>query len=155
VLRGKTDTDSFRTFASESEPRLRQALSATLGTQVGREATADAMAYAWENWGRIETMRNPIGYLFTVGRSRGRKSLKWKQPLFFPVDSTRLPWVEPGLPQALERLPDRQREVVVLLHCYQWTMSEVAALLNISKTTVQNHAGRALASLRNSIGAET
>jgi DNA-directed RNA polymerase specialized sigma24 family protein len=155
VLRGKTDTDSFRTFASESEPRLRQALSATLGTQVGREATADAMAYAWENWGRIETMRNPIGYLFTVGRSRGRKSLKWKQPLFFPVDSTRLPWVEPGLPQALERLPDRQREVVVLLHCYQWTMSEVAALLNISKTTVQNHAERALASLRNSIGAET
>jgi RNA polymerase sigma-70 factor (ECF subfamily) len=155
VLRGKTDVDSFRTFASASEPRLRQALSATLGTQVGREATADAMAYAWENWDRIETMQNPIGYLFTVGRDRGRKSLKWKQPLFFPVDPARLPWVEPELPKALERLPDRQREVVVLLHCYQWTMSEVATLLDISKTTVQNHAERGLASLQKSIGVET
>ena len=155
VLRGKTDTDTFRTFVSDSEPRLRQALSATLGTQVGSEATTDVMAYAWENWERIETMQNPVGYLYTVGRNRGRKSLKWKQPLFYPVDSTRLPRVEPALTKALERLPDRQREVVVLLHCYQWSMSEVAKLLDISKTTVQNHAERGLASLQKSIGVQT
>lgn len=155
MLRSKTNTESFRTFARQSEPRLRQALSATLGTQVGSEATADAMAYAWENWDRIEVMKNPVGYLFTVGRNRGRKSLKWKQPLFYPVDPTRLPWVEPALPRALEQLPDRQREVVVLLHCYQWSMSEVATLLKISKTTVQNHAERGLASLQRSIGVET
>jgi RNA polymerase sigma factor (sigma-70 family) len=74
--------------------------------------------------------------------------------VFYPVDATRLPWVEPALPAALARLPDRQREVVVLLHCYQWTMSEVAELLDVVKSTVQNHAERGMASLRDSIGVE-
>ena len=93
-------------------------------------------------------MTNPVGYLFVTGRDRGRRS--WRRPdlAFYPVDESVLPWVEPSLPGALERLPDRQREVVVLMHCYQWTMSEVAELLAISKTTVQNHSERGMASLR-------
>lgn len=154
VLRSEVDIDAFRGFVTVSEPRLRQALSASLGTQVGRDATADALSYAWENWQRIQNMENPMGYLYAVGRDRGRKSLASKQPVFYSVDSAHLPWVEPSLPSALEGLPDRQREVVVLLHCYQWTMSEVADLLNISKSTVQNHAERGLESLRVSIGVE-
>lgn len=154
VLRSETDIDAFRGFVVDSEPRLRQALSATLGTQAGRDATADAMGYAWENWERIQSMDNPVGYLFVVGRDRARTSLRKRRPVFYPVDSSRLPWVEPSLPSALERLPDRQREVVVLMHCYQWSMSEVADLLGISKSTVQNHAERGLASLRLAIGVE-
>lgn len=154
VLRSETDIDAFRGFVVENEPRLRQALSATLGTQMGQEATAEALSYAWEYWERIRPMRNPIGYLFVVGRDRGRKSLRRKRPVFYPVDSFRLPWVEPSLPSALERLPDRQREVVVLLYCYQWSMSEVADLLSISKSTVQNHSERGMASLRLAMGIE-
>jgi RNA polymerase sigma factor (sigma-70 family) len=154
VLRSEIDIDAFRQFVTVSEPRLRQALSASLGSQVGREATVDALSYAWENWARIQPMDNPIGYLYAVGRDRGRKSLRRNRPVFYPVDSARLPWVEPALPSALDGLPDRQREVVVLLHCYQWTMSEVADLLDISKSTVQNHAERGLASLRLSMGVE-
>jgi DNA-directed RNA polymerase specialized sigma24 family protein len=154
VLRTEIDIDAFRSFVTENEPRLRQALSATLGHQAGLEATAEALGYLWENWDRVETMTNPVGYLYTVGRDRGRKSLMKRRPLLYPVDSVRLPWVEPSLPSALERLPVRQREVVVLLHCFQWTMSEVAELLEVSKSTVQNHAERGMASLRNSIGVE-
>ena len=154
MQRTEIEIDAFRSFVTENEPRLRQALSATLGTQVGVDATAEAFGWAWENWDRVELMVNPVGYLYTVGRDRGRKSLMQRRPLFHPVDSARLPWVEPLLPSALERLPDRQREVVVLLHCFQWTMSEVAQLLAVSKSTVQNHAERGMASLRNSIGVE-
>jgi DNA-directed RNA polymerase specialized sigma24 family protein len=154
VLRSETDIDAFRDFVVESEPRLRQALSATLGTQAGRDATADAMGYAWENWERIYPMDNPVGYLYVVGRDRARKSYRKQRAVFYPVDSSRLPWVEPSLPSALERLPERQREVVVLMHCYQWSMSEVAELLGISKSTVQNHAERGLVSLRLAIGVE-
>jgi DNA-directed RNA polymerase specialized sigma24 family protein len=154
VLRSETDIDAFRNFMAESEPRLRQALSATLGTQAGRDATADAIGYAWENWERIQPMDNAVGYLFVVGRDRARKSLRKQRPVFYAVDSLRLPWVEPSLPSALQRLPDRQREIVVLMYCYQWSMSEVADLLSISKSTVQNHAERGLASLRIAIGVE-
>ena len=144
----KHEIDPFGRFVETAEPRLRQALSAALGTQVGREATVDALGHAWENWDRVQTMTNPVGYLYVTGRDRGRRSLHRPPPAFYPVDASVLPWVEPSLPGALERLPDRQREVVVLLHCYQWTMSEVAELLEISKTTVQNHDDRGLASLR-------
>jgi DNA-directed RNA polymerase specialized sigma24 family protein len=154
VLRSETDIDAFRAFVGESEARLRQALSATLGTQAGRDATADAMGYAWEHWERIQPMDNPAGYLYAVGRDRARKFFRKQRPVFYPVDASRLPWVEPSLPSALERLPDRQREVVVLMYCYQWSMSEVADLLGISKSTVQNHAERGLTSLRLSIGVE-
>ncbi len=153
-LRAEIDVDAFRGFVAENEPRLRQALSASLGSQLGRQATVDALSYAWENWARIERMANPIGYVYVVGRDRGRKSLRTNRPIFYPVESTDLPWVEPSLPTALGGLPDRQREVVVLMHCYQWTMAEVAEVLEISKTTVQNHAERGLASLRLKMGVE-
>lgn len=153
-MRGEIEIEAFRGFVELSEPPLRQALSATLGGQAGRDATADALGYAWEEWERIRDMENPIGYLYIVGRDRGRRYQLRNRPLFYEVDSDRLPWVEPSLPSALESLPDRQREVVILLHCYQWTMSEVAGLLNISKATVQNHAERGLASLRLAMGVE-
>jgi DNA-directed RNA polymerase specialized sigma24 family protein len=148
------DADAFGRFVRTVEPRLRQALSASLGTQVGRDATADALSHAWEHWSRVQQMTNPVGYLYVTGRDRGRKSQQLRRPDFFSVDPSHLPWVEPSLPAALERLPDRQREVVVLLHCYQWTMSEVAELLEIAKTTVQNHSDRGLASLRQSMGVQ-
>lgn len=154
MLHSETDIDAFRVFVVDNEARLRQALSATLGTQLGRDATADALGYAWENWDRISLMDKPVGYIYTLGRDRGRKSLRRNRPVFYPIDPARLPWVEPSLPSALEALPDRQREVVVLLHCFEWSMSEVAELLEISKSTVQNHAERGMASLRSSIGVE-
>jgi RNA polymerase sigma factor (sigma-70 family) len=68
------------------------------------------------------------------------------------VDSSREPWIEPGLPSALEQLPDQQRTVVALLHGLQWSMSEVADLLGVSKATVQKHADRGLAKLRRKLG---
>jgi len=60
--------------------------------------------------------------------------------------------VEPGLPGALAALTQRQRSVVVLVHCFEWTLTEVADLLGLSKTTVQNHLERGMASLRRTIG---
>ena len=64
------------------------------------------------------------------------------------VDSQRLPWVEPGLAGALGRLSEQQRTVVLLLHAYDWTMSEVADALGVSKATVQTHEHRAMKRLR-------
>ena len=72
-MRDETLTASFIDFVRDVEPRLRVALSATLGTEKGRECTADALAYAWENWDRLATMGNPAGYLYRVGRSRARR----------------------------------------------------------------------------------
>jgi DNA-directed RNA polymerase specialized sigma24 family protein len=149
--------DSFSGFVRGIEPRLREVLSATLGSDVGREATAEALAYAWEHWPKVREMENPSGYLYVLGRDRGRRRLRHSRRLpqrvtLMPVDGDRTPWVEPQLPAALSSLPEQQRVVVMLLHCFEWTMSEVAEVLGVSKSTVQSHAERGMARLRRRMG---
>jgi RNA polymerase sigma factor (sigma-70 family) len=61
---------------------------------------------------------------------------------------------EPQLPAALRSLPDRQRLVVVLVHGFGWHASEVAELIGVKPTTVQNHLERGLRRLRKSLGVE-
>ena len=56
-----------------ASPLANRALVAFYGVEVGCEATADALALAWERWDSIEAMTNPIGYLFRVGQSRSRR----------------------------------------------------------------------------------
>lgn len=145
--------ETFETFFERVEPRLRESLSATVGIEAGREAAVDALAYAWEHWDRVRRMQNPAGYLYVVGRDRARRaSRRPRRPKLVRVDNERAPWVEPGLPAALEALPEQQRVVVMLMHCAQWTMSEVAELLQVSKSTVQTHAERGMAQLRERMG---
>jgi len=148
----KSETDSFSEFVVANERRLRQALSAACGDQVGREAAAEALEYGWENWDRLKAMDNPIGYLFKVGRGRGRRMLSRSRPVFDRVDPARLPEVEPKLPEALARLTERQRLIVILVHCDQWSQGEVAEWLGLSRSSVRNHLERAMESLRRTIG---
>ena len=44
--------------------------------------------------------------------------------------------------------------MVLLLHGFEWTMSEVAETLDLSKSTIQSYAERALAKLRVTIGVD-
>lgn len=143
-------TESFTAFVKEVEPRLRHALVAAFGQVRGREATAEALAYAWEHWSQIETMENPAGYLFRVGRSRSRER-RWR-PLFVPVPADCLPEVEPSLPMALSGLTERQRVCVVMVHAYQWSREEAASMLGISVSTLDTHLQRGLAKLRHEMG---
>ena len=58
---GELGVDSFEVFFERAEPRLRDALSASLGSQLGRELAADALSHAWEHWARVRVMDNPVG----------------------------------------------------------------------------------------------
>lgn len=145
-------TDTFTDFVETHESRLREGLMAAFGGEVGREAAAHALAYGWEHWERVGVMENPVGYLYKVGRTRGRRSPLRKRVVFDLVDPVRIPDVEPKLPGALASLSDRQRTVVVLVHCYQWSPSEVGQLLNLSRSSVRNHLDRGMATLRRFIG---
>jgi DNA-directed RNA polymerase specialized sigma24 family protein len=144
--------ESFEVFVKETEPRLRDALSAVLGSELGREAAAEAMAYGWKNSDRVALMDNPAGYLFVLGRDRGRKMSRRRTVVLLPVDDVKTPWIEPGLVPALGRLPERQRVAVMLIYCFEWTVSETAEFLGVGRSTVQSHAERGLKKLRASLG---
>jgi DNA-directed RNA polymerase specialized sigma24 family protein len=145
------ETKAFTQFASRVAPRLTNALVSLLGLEHGQDATWDALTHAWENWEEVSAMGNPVGYLYVVGRNGARRSRK--QPVVFPdPPADRTPWVEPGLSSALVDLPSRQRQAVILVHGYGWTLSEVATVLGVQKTTVQKHVERGVSKLRQRLG---
>jgi RNA polymerase sigma factor (sigma-70 family) len=146
----ETETEAFTGFAREAEPRLRYALTAALGQELGHEATAEALAYGWEHWDRLRGMDNPTGYLYRVGRRSAQRT--WRRVEFQPVEASRFPDFEPGLPDAMLRLSERQRLAVFLAYGQQWTRREVADLLGISINSVGAHLSRGLAKLRSSLG---
>ncbi len=148
---GSDDRAAFERFVKEAGPRLGRALAAAYGFEDGQDATAEALAYAWENWQKLRHVVNLPGYLFRVGQSRGRRR---RQPVLFDIGADAEHSFEPGLPKALAGLSQQQRLAVVLVHGYGYTLREVAELTGIRPTTVQNHLSRGLSRLRRSLGVD-
>ena len=111
--------DGFATFFAEAEPRLRRALVARLGAERGREATAEALAWAFEHWAEVEPMANGVGYLYRVGisRTRARKPVEPERVAAAAGSAGRQPGddVDPELWAAVSALTDNQRVAVVLV----------------------------------------
>ncbi len=152
-----TDTGAsraaFESWFHRSEPPLRAALVATFGAELGREATAEALSYAWEHRSRVLQLDNPIGYAFRVGqRWAQRQQQRSRRRFGLPSDEGRAPGFEPALAAALDALPLRQRQVVVLCIGYGLTHAEAAGLLGIARSTIQNHAERGLRRLQKEVG---
>ena len=144
--------ESFTAFVREGGAHLKHALIASMGGQAGQDATAEALAYGWEHWDRVRTLDNPCGYLYRVGRTRGLPS-KRPTPLYTLPEPTPgpEPWIEPGLPGALEELSEMQRTVVMLIHAFGWSYRETAQLLEVTLGTIQRHMERAMEKLRSAL----
>jgi hypothetical protein len=80
--RASDDGAAFELFVREAGPQLGRAFAAAYGFEDGRDATAEALVYAWENWHRLQHVANLPGYLFRVGQSRSRRK---RQPVVFDV----------------------------------------------------------------------
>ncbi|HUQ39763.1 MAG TPA: sigma-70 family RNA polymerase sigma factor [Acidimicrobiales bacterium] len=137
--------DDFETFVRDHEPRLRRALTGARGALDGRDATAEALAYAWEHWDDVQRMTNPLGYLYRVGQSRTRSR---KATPLAPAGVSEMPEGEPELVAALAGLTEPQRVSVFLVHGCGWRQSEVAEVLEITASTVSTHVQRGMARLR-------
>jgi len=149
----ETDRAAFETWCRLAEPRLRSALVATFGAELGRDAAAEALSYAWQHRERVLLMDNPVGYVFRVGQRWARHQERRNRRRFgFVPDDTLTPGFEPALHAALDALPRRQRQVVVLCIGYGLTHAEAADVLGISRSTIQNHAERGLRQLRGKVG---
>jgi RNA polymerase sigma-70 factor (ECF subfamily) len=140
--------ERFTEFVVHAGGRIQQGLMAALGPDAGAEAAAEALAYGWEHWTRIEAMQNPAGYLYRVGRSRRERTPEWQTVSEASDRGDNVPWVEPGLTRALADLSERQRVATLLVHAGDWTLAEVAELLGLDRGTVKKHAERGLAKLR-------
>jgi DNA-directed RNA polymerase specialized sigma24 family protein len=106
--RGRSD---FERFVDEVETRVRRAHVAGFGAIAGRQAAADALAWAWQNWERVREFESPVGYLYRVGRTSALRGYLRDIPVAEPVPG--VAWsddsFEPGLARrshACRRRPD-------------------------------------------------
>jgi len=151
-LQPRPHRSEFADFVGDVEPRLLQALVATYGPRVGREATVDALSWAWEHWDRLGPIADKVGYLYRVGQSATRRYSSRPIPLRRSVsEDVRLVDIDPGLIPALTHLSEQQRTVVVLIHAFGWSQTDVARLLDITVSTAREHLSRALGHLRDEL----
>src|SRR5438552_2010809 len=134
--------DEFEGFVCRVEPQLRRALAMRLTPDQVSDALAEAFAYAWQHWRRVQRIENPAGYLFRVAQSKSRRR---KQGFLIWPGESELPGFEPGLLTALQQLSDAQRTAVWLVHGCGWTYAETATAMRVSSSTVGTHVARGLA----------
>lgn len=153
VGRHGASQEPFEDFVARVHPRLLQALVATYGPVDGREAAVDALSWAWEHWDRVQGLEHQVAYLYRVGQSATRRFRPRPPPEGLNAAQMRATSqeVEPGLVPALARLSPQKRTVVLLVHGYGWRQAEVARLLKLSPSTVQDHLARAVEQLRNEL----
>jgi len=142
----------FASFYAEVEPRIRKALVAVCGPHRGSDAAATAMAVGFARWDELREMDNPAGYLYRVGRSAARSRRK-PLPVLVAEQAERYGF-EPGLPAALNRLSEQQRQAVLLVHGAGESLRSTADLLGVSVSTLRNHLQRGLSKLRRELGVE-
>lgn len=152
--------DAFERLFAALEPRLRRALVAAYGPDDGREAAADALAWAWEHSERLDATDNPAGYLWRVAQStmrRRRRAATFELPQASfeersdEVDrassSSSDSW-DRALVAALGELTVSQRVAVVLVDAYGYKLSEAADVLGCGVSSLRNHLARGRDSLR-------
>lgn len=137
-------------YRTERSNVLRAVVFALDDVDLGVEATDEAMARAYERWPDVARMRNRVGWVYrvalNVGRNRiRRKVLERRRPVPPDTDRPDLEGVaDPAVAAALAQLPLDQREVVVLRYHLDWTIDEIAQVIDIPAGTVKSRLHRAL-----------
>jgi RNA polymerase sigma-70 factor (sigma-E family) len=139
---------------------LRYAVMLTGDTELARDLVQDVMVKAYRQWQRIGRTDRPDRYVRTM---LTREHLMWRRRWavrhIFPgltdgIHGPSTPDHAAGIAERddlwerLEKLPKRQRAVLVLRYYEQLTDIEIAAVLRCSNGTVRGYASRALATLR-------
>jgi RNA polymerase sigma factor (sigma-70 family) len=149
-MSARTSHDSeFEAFVHDARMRLRRALVSAVGIDNVDDAVSGALEWACTHRHQLQSMDNPMGYLFRVGQSSVRKRRRVR---LVPDESVTLPEVEPGLIPALRSLTPRDRVAVWLAHGCGWTHAEIAQALGVKRTTASTHVSRGMAVLRRRLG---
>lgn len=132
----------FETWYRHEHPRLVTLLAATTGdAPLAREAADEAVARAFERWGRVSRMASPAGWTYRVGlnvvRRRARRNA-FERRILRGMRHDDVPGPTGELWLIVAGLPPRQRTAVLLRHVGQLTETEIADVMGIARGTVSS-----------------
>lgn len=120
----------------------------------------------WETRDKIETYASFDSFLFTIAYNKSisliRKKITEQKYVDFlktlpelsepaAIDDLQFLELNEQINSLIQKLPPRQKEVFLLSREKELTYKEIAAQLNISKNTVENHMVKAIRYLRRNI----
>jgi RNA polymerase sigma factor (sigma-70 family) len=144
----------FEDFYGANRDRVFRTVSVALAADADPgEATAEAFVRAYVRWRSVSRHPNPVGWVVKTALNYQRS--RWRRPRL----GFRLPVIveppgeplEPTIVRELRRLPERQRQVVVLRFLCDLSTEQTADVLGIASGTVTAHVHRAIETLRTTL----
>ncbi len=159
------DSRDFEAFCFQQNAALIRLLTAYCGDgETARDLTQEALARAWVHWRRVSRMERPELWVrrvaFNLANSQFRR--KKVERSARERDAQTGDWLHSDpdggqridIREALGRLTERQRAVVVLRFLEDLSVEQTAELMNCGNGTVKKLTARALAGLRVWLGDE-
>lgn len=152
----------FRRFATSVSPALLRAAWLLTGDwHAGEDLVQESLTRMYRTWPRIEEIDNPAAYAHTVLTrlfiSHRRRLRSTERPIATMPDAVQLrpdTDLRLSLVDALAELPPRDRAVLVLRYLADRSVEQVAADLGRSPSAIKVQSMRALAKLRDVLGAD-
>jgi RNA polymerase sigma-70 factor (sigma-E family) len=123
------------------------------------DAAQEACARACVRWRKVQRLDAPVAWVVRVATNIAID--RWRQlqrdaarAVDAPTEVPALDGRRVDLHRALESLPKRQRDVVVLRYVVDLSEAETAEALGCAPGTVKSHASRGIAALRAALGEE-
>ncbi len=156
------DETGFAEFFEASWDPCLRAVAASVGDmQRAEDQVAEAFARAWDSWRKVSRHPAPRAWVVRTALNAGAS---WWRRLGRELPLADHDVAAPGTPgagldtillTALRRLPDRQREVIVLRVFLDLDIETTARQLGIAPGTVRAHLSRAVTTLRNDLARTT
>ncbi|MEU1088593.1 SigE family RNA polymerase sigma factor [Streptomyces sp. NPDC005892] len=159
----KSRVEDFREFAAGCAGRLYRSAALLTGGDVhlAEDLVQETLGRMYMLWGRVHRIDNPAAYAQTVlvrtflthrrRRSTGERPLA-EVPDVIPSPAGEDPALRMTLLDALDRLPPKDRAVVVLRYWEDRSVEQTAEILRTSPAAVRTRCVRALTRLRTLLG---
>ncbi|SCF17142.1 SigE family RNA polymerase sigma factor [Micromonospora mirobrigensis] len=152
--------DDFDAFYTATARRVVHHVYAYCGNLAeAQDVAQEAYARAWQRWSTVGDYEDPEGWVRTVAwrlsANRHRGLLRWFAARSRLGRTADVPGPNPdrvALLDALRRLPEAQRRVVVLHHLEDLPVAEIARRTGMPAGTVKVYLSRARAALATLLG---
>jgi RNA polymerase sigma-70 factor (ECF subfamily) len=156
-MRDAVDFDEF--YAASSRRVLGQVYAMTGDLAAAEDAVAEAFTRAWQRWATVRLNDSPEAWVRTVaartavsGWRKARNRLLAHRRTHEPTD---LPAPGPDhvvLIAALRKIPEKQRQALVLMYFADLSVAEIAVELRIAEGTVKSWLSRGRQALLAELG---
>lgn len=160
-MSGRLDDEAFSDFVTATWPRLYRTAYLLLGDRaLAEDLVQTSLAKVYANWHRVREPAAAPGYARTTMVNTAtawfrKQSWRAEHPTETPQDRQAPdddPEVRLTVMAALDRLPSRQRAVIVLRYFDDLPVADTASALGCSAGTVKSQTHDALVTLRRLLG---